>query len=93
MAPEPLNDVAVITPVVLILDSVPIPPIDLLSLSTNSILPPDDFLSLTLSSPVPISISSTPVIVFAFGSRVIDPVPIVSIPVILASPVTTRSSV
>ena len=84
---------AVIIPVVLIETVVPIP--------TDASLPS---LSWKVTSPllscliamvvaVPIIISSTPLICLAVGSRVIEPVPIVRIPVTLASPVTTSSSV
>ena len=90
--PSPTNDVAVIIPLVLIETVVPIP--------TDASLPA---LSWKVTSPllscliaivvaVPIMISSIPLICFASGSRVIDPAPIVKIPVTLASP-STKSAV
>jgi hypothetical protein len=78
--------------VVLIETVVPIPTdASLPSLSLNTTSPEEPWCILTVVA-VPIIISSIPVIFLSFGSRVIDPVPIVKIPVTLASPFTTKSS-
>ena len=85
---------AVIIPDVLMETVVPIPTdVSLPSLSSNLISPLSSFLIVTGLSSAPMRISSIPLILLAFGSRVIDPVPIVKMPVTLASPETTRSSV
>ena len=89
-SPEPWKLVAVIIPVVLILTVVPIPTdVWFPSLSANSISPCESCLIVIVVA-APIIISSTPLICLWSGSRVIDPVPIVKIPVILVSPTTYK---
>ena len=83
---------AVTIPDVLIDTVVPIPTDFGVPLaSVNSISP---FVSclIVIVFAIPMTISSRPRSCFAVGSRVIEPVPIVRIPVTLASPVTTKSS-
>ena len=91
----PTNPPAAVTiPDVLILTVVPIPTDFSSPLSSvNCISPVSDFLIVIAVVPDPISISSIPLFFFSLGFRVIYPVPIVNIPVTLASPLTTRSSV
>ena len=88
----PTKVVAVIIPDVLIDTVVPIPTdFGVPTASVNSISPLESCLIVIVFA-IPITISSRPRSCFAVGSRVIEPVPIVRIPVTLASPVTTKSS-
>ena len=88
----PLNVVAVIIPLVLILTVVPIPTeLSFPSSSENSISPVSVFFLIVIAvEPEPIFISSNPLIDLAVGSRVMEPVPIERIPVTLASPFTNK---
>ena len=89
---SPTNVVAVTIPDVLMETVVPIPT-DFCCppASENSISPLESCL-IVIEFAIPIIISSRPRSCLADGSRTIDPVPIVRIPVTLASPVTTKFS-
>ena len=90
-APEPLNDAAVIIPLVLIEAVVPTPTLIVsvgLFVLTKIILPAASFFRVV----VPSCNSSIPVIFLLSGSKTIEEVPILKIPVILPSPITTKSS-
>ena len=91
LAPEPLNDDAVIIPLVLTETVVPIPTLIIsvgLVVLTKVIFPAASFFRVV----VPSSNSSIPVIFLVLGSNTIEEVPILKIPVTLPLPTTTKSS-